>query len=168
MPHYLLLTKPIWLNYKAVRAVAKRRKVYRKYKSNSHPACQCAMREAKMAVNESRRKFEKKLAENIQQDSKSFFSYARGNSKSKVRVGPLKNHDGEDITDTEELANVLNDHFSTVFTMEAQFRLQNRCLKESRVINYAPLVLMMVLSKRNYSNYIQIKPLGMMDFSLDY
>ena len=58
----------------------------------------------------------KKLAENIQQDSKSFFSYARGNSKSKV--GPLKNPDGEDITDTAELANVLNDHFSTVFTME--------------------------------------------------
>ena len=40
------------------------------------------------------------------------------NTKTKDVVGPLTNNDGEVITDDRETANVLNEYFTSVFTMQ--------------------------------------------------
>lgn len=68
----------------------------------------------KYAVSE----YEKKLAKNIKNDSKSFYAYVRSKQKRKDMVGPLRNEAGEMVTKEEEIAEVLNDYFSTVFTEE--------------------------------------------------
>ena len=77
-------TKPMWMSYKAMKAVKHRHKVYRKYKDHSHPACRNANRQASVAVRNSRWHFEHKLSLNIKEDKKSFFSYARSKTKTKA------------------------------------------------------------------------------------
>ena len=58
------------------------------------------------------------MAQNIKNDSKSFYAYARSKQRTKVRVGPLKDNLGNLVTDAALQAEMLNDYFSSVFTKE--------------------------------------------------
>lgn len=69
-------------------------------------------------IRSAKRNYEKKLAENVKQDCKSFYSYVRSKQRTRDKVGPLKNNLGKIVTDKEEAANLLNDYFSSVFTIE--------------------------------------------------
>ena len=62
--------------------------------------------------------YENRLAKNIKQDSKSFFSYMNRKSKRKDKIGPLIDESGQVITDEIETAKVLNTYFGSVFTKE--------------------------------------------------
>ena len=62
--------------------------------------------------------FEHKLATNIKQDSKSFFAYIRSKQRVKDSIGPLKGSNGAVISNNKEMAESLNEYFSTVFTLE--------------------------------------------------
>ena len=62
--------------------------------------------------------FEEKLAKNIREDRKSFFTFARSKSKSKVSTGSLQNSHGELENDYKVKVELLNDFFSSVFTRE--------------------------------------------------
>ena len=83
---------------------------YTKYKD--------ALKETTNEIIESKRNFERKLAANIKQDSKSFFAYIRSKQKVKDVVGPLKDSDGLVITKGKEMVDALNIYFSSVFTLE--------------------------------------------------
>ena len=73
---------------------------YTKYKD--------ALKETTNEIRESKRNFERELAANIKQDSKSFFAYIRSKQKVKDVVGPLKDSDGLVITKGKEMADALN------------------------------------------------------------
>ena len=60
----------------------------------------------------------KKFAENIRKDPKSFYSYVRSKSKCNDRVGPLKDVNGDIVTDDLDMCNILNNFFSSVFRCE--------------------------------------------------
>ncbi|MGK2860350.1 MAG: endonuclease/exonuclease/phosphatase family protein [Chitinophagaceae bacterium] len=62
--------------------------------------------------------FKENLAKNVNNDSKSFYSYVRSKQRSKVRVGPLKDNTGNVISDNKTTADVFNKYFSSVFTIE--------------------------------------------------
>ena len=62
--------------------------------------------------------YESKLAENIKQDSKSFYKYVGSKSKRSVQVGPLVDNSGEIVIDEVATAKTLNDYFGSVFTKE--------------------------------------------------
>jgi len=47
--------------------------VFRKYKDSRHPACKRASAKASRETKKAKYNFERKLAENIKSDSKSFF-----------------------------------------------------------------------------------------------
>jgi len=81
--NYSKRRKPLWMSHKALKAVVNRRKVYRKYRDSSHPACRKASSLSKKLVEDSRRKFEKELATKIQSDKKSFFAYVTAKVKVK-------------------------------------------------------------------------------------
>jgi hypothetical protein len=72
------------------------------------------------ANREAIKSFEQKLSKNVKEDSKSFYNYARSKQKRKDRVGPLKKGEGtgEVIVDDAEATEVLNEYFSSVFTVE--------------------------------------------------
>ena len=58
------------------------------------------------------------MAGNIKKDSKSFYAYVRSKQKVRYKVGPLENNRGNIISDGFQMAEVLNEYFSSVFTTE--------------------------------------------------
>ena len=62
--------------------------------------------------------FEQKLANDIKNDSKSIYAYIRSKQKVRDKVGPLKNSAGNVISDGFQMAEDLNEYFSSVFTKE--------------------------------------------------
>jgi len=70
------------------------------------------------SLRKARRKFEKKLACNIKNDSKTFYRYVRSKSRTKDIIGPLKDDRGNIVTDDGQMADILNNFFSSVFTKE--------------------------------------------------
>ena len=60
--------------------------------------------------------FEKKLADNIKNDSKSFYAYVRGGSRATKKVGPTVNSQGELDDSNEGMCELLNQAFGEVFT----------------------------------------------------
>ena len=55
---------------------------------------------------------------NIKNDSKSFYAHVRSKQKVRDKVGPLENNSGNIISDGFQMAEVLNEYFSSVFTTE--------------------------------------------------
>ena len=51
--------------------------------------------------------FEKKLAENIKKNSNSFYAYTRTKQRTKDKVGPLKDQNGELIVDDQKKAEII-------------------------------------------------------------
>src|SRR3989441_9563760 len=76
------------------------------------------LRKSVQENNNAKIRFEQNLANNIKQDSKSFYSYVRSKQRSKVRVGPLKDSAGNIVSDSGAIADLLNSYFSSVFTVE--------------------------------------------------
>ena len=69
------------------------------------------------SVKRAKRKIERKLAKNKKKHSKRFFSYIKKRTKNKVTVGPLR-EEGEMVTDSEKMAEVLNAWYCSVFINE--------------------------------------------------
>ena len=60
----------------------------------------------------------KKLAGNIKNDSNSFYADVWSKQKVRDKFGPLENNRGYIISDWFQMAEVLNEYFSSVFTTE--------------------------------------------------
>ena len=77
-----------------------------------------ALNLATTEIRTSKRTFEKKLAGSIKNDSKSFYAYVRSKQKVRDKVRPLENNRGNIISDGFQMAEVLNEYFSSVCTTE--------------------------------------------------
>ncbi|XP_063960326.1 uncharacterized protein LOC135155303 [Lytechinus pictus] len=114
--------KTLWLTRRAQKSIRRKHRAWKRYKSQKttqrfehYKQCQ---KEAKREVEVAKRSFEKRLAENIKEDTKSFYAYVRTKQKVKDSVGPLKNEAGETINPGVDTANALNNYFVTVFADE--------------------------------------------------
>ena len=58
------------------------------------------------------------MAGSIKNDSKSFYVYVRSKQKVRDKVGPLENNSGNIISNGFQMAEVLNEYFSSIFTTE--------------------------------------------------
>ena len=58
------------------------------------------------------------IASNCKENPKDFFRYIRGKKTLKSTIGPLLSAEGEIVTDERETADILNDYFASVFTVE--------------------------------------------------
>ena len=77
-----------------------------------------ALNLATTEIRKSKRIFEEKLAGNIKNYSKNFYAYVRSKQKVRDKVGPLENNRGNIISDGFQMAEVLNEYFSSRFTTE--------------------------------------------------
>ena len=77
-----------------------------------------ALNLATTEIRKSKRTFEKKLAGNIKNCSKSFYAFVRSKQKVRDKVGPLENNMENIISNGFQMAEVLNEYFSSVFTTE--------------------------------------------------
>ena len=58
------------------------------------------------------------MAGNIKNDSKSFYAYVRSKQNVRDKFGPLENNSENIISDGFQMAEVLNEYCSSVFTTE--------------------------------------------------
>ena len=77
-----------------------------------------ASRLASREVKKAKLNFEKKLADNIKKDSKSFFAYVRGRSQATRKLGPLSDSGGNLVESSDGMSELFNEAFGKVFTKE--------------------------------------------------
>jgi len=109
--------KAPWMSCKAIKLVNKKHRLYNKYKNKYHPANMKAAREADIEIRRAKRSFEKKLAEKIDTDRKSFYAYVRNRSHAKPSIGVLFS-DNQVPTEQDKMAEEFNKYFTSVFTIE--------------------------------------------------
>jgi len=69
-------------------------------------------------IKVAKRKYELDLVSRIKRDPKSFYSYVRSKSKVRSLIGPLLDDGGVLKGDGKTMCEILNNYFSTVFTVE--------------------------------------------------
>ena len=82
---------------------------YNKYKSARNNVTKC--------LRKSKYKQEQHIADNVKDDPKKFWKYIRGKSKTKSGINALEKN-GKKLIDDKEIAEELNQHFISVFTIE--------------------------------------------------
>ena len=110
------------LSKEAIRKIVFKQTMWRVYrrtrKDEDYANYKKALNLATTEMRKSKRTFEKKMAGNIKHDSKSFYAYVSSKQKVRDTVGPLENNRGNIISDRFQMAEVLNEYFSLVFTTE--------------------------------------------------
>ena len=107
------------LSKEAIRRIVFKQTMWRVYrrtrKDEDYANYKEALNLATTEIRKSKRTFEQKLAGNIKNYSKSFYAYVRSKQKVRDKVGPRKNNSGNIISDGFQMAEVLNEYFSSVF-----------------------------------------------------
>ena len=110
------------LSKEAIRKIVFKQTMWRVYrrtrKDEDYANYKEALNLATTEIRKSKRTFEKKLAGNIKNDSNSFYAYVRSKQNVRDKVGPLENNRGNIISDGFQMAEVLNEYFSSVFITE--------------------------------------------------
>jgi hypothetical protein len=111
-----------WMNRKALRARKNKMKMWTKYKEsktyNNWIEYKRVSNKAVKEYRKAKRKFEKKLVNNIRNNPKSFYSYVRSKSRTKDAVGPVVDRNGQMVDDDLQMCEQFNSYFSSVFTRE--------------------------------------------------
>ena len=114
--------KPLWMCGKVLKKVKKKYHAWKRYtatKQYEDYQIYVKLRNAATyGVRSAKREFEKKLADEIKVNPKSFWSYVRSKTKVKKGISDLDKEDGTRTQNDEEKADVLNKFFASVFTRE--------------------------------------------------
>ena len=113
---------PRWMTKKARKARKRKAKMWKRFKASKtyndeveyKKSLNIATSEYKKAVYN----FETNLAKDVKQNPKAFYAYGRSKSKTKDKVCPLKDDQGNIAVNDADICKVLNTYFSSVFTHE--------------------------------------------------
>ena len=116
------VTKPRWWNIDIRNILLAKKCAYRRYKSTQSQADKLEYkrirRETKRLIKMSKKLQELHIASNCKENPKEFFRYIGEKKVLKSTIGPLLSAEGEVITNEKEMADILNDYFASVFTVE--------------------------------------------------
>ena len=114
--------KPMWQTKKVIKHIRKKRKAWNKWKEcgtkEREDNYKKEQRLVKLELENAKRDFERKMAEKIKDDPKTFYSYIRSKQRAKDEVGPIKDENGNVIDTEKETVEALNKCFHKVFTKE--------------------------------------------------
>ena len=114
--------RPLWMNQNIMRVIRKKRRVWKWYCTTTdyedYMSYKKVCATVSKTVRKAKRKLERKLAKNIKSNPKAFYKYMNSNMKSRSKVGPLKDHNGDIQTEDSVMTGILNDAFTSVFTVE--------------------------------------------------
>ena len=115
--------KPLWWNKEIYRARNNRLRWWNRYKETKihqdYIQFKRTERKASRLVRQAKRKLDRKIADNIKQDPKFFYKYARSQLKVKETVTPIEDEQGNIvINDNLKTATTFNNYFVTQLTQE--------------------------------------------------
>ena len=123
VPKYKLRSKarPPWLNNELKREIRNKRRLWKKHQTmnnnNTMTAYRLANTKLRNSIRKTKKRHETKLANDFQSNSSKFYKYVKSKNNTNTNIGPLK--EGNTIfTDSEQMANILNKFFVSVFTRE--------------------------------------------------
>jgi hypothetical protein len=110
--------RPMWMTREIMAALSRKKKMWRKVKgSGITDEYRKLDKEVKKKIRNAKRGFEKKLADG-NGNSRQFFAYVRKKTKSRPTVGPLRDKNKKVVTEDEDMATLLNEFFSSVFSRD--------------------------------------------------
>ncbi|XP_050791465.1 uncharacterized protein LOC127040991 [Gopherus flavomarginatus] len=114
--------RPPWLTFEILRDLQNKKASYKKWKLGqiTKDEYRKITQECRGKIRKAKAQNELKLAMGIKGNKKTFYQYIRSKRKTKDRVGPLLNEDGETVTGDLEMAEMLNDFFVSVFTEKSE------------------------------------------------
>ena len=114
--------KPKWWNFDIRNILLAKKRAYRQYKSTQSESDKSEYkrirREAKRLIKISKKLHELYIASNCRENPKEFYCYIREKKVLNSTIGPLVSSEGETTTDEREMADILNNYFASVFTVE--------------------------------------------------
>ena len=115
-------TKPKWWKINIRNILLDKKRAYRRYKSTQSRADKLEYtrirRETKRLIKISKKKLhELHIASNCKENPKEFFRYIREKKTLKSTTAPPLFAEGEIVTDERETADILNDYFTSAYTV---------------------------------------------------
>ena len=114
--------RPLWMIQNVMRTIRKKRRLWKWYCTTKdyedYQAYQKTCSIARKAVRKAKRNLERKLARDAKTNCKPFYRYLNSCTKTRTKVGPLRDDDGVLQTDDQKMAEMLNKTFISAFTEE--------------------------------------------------
>jgi len=111
--------RPVWMSSDIMAAIKRKKRLWRRDRGRGISEEYKEMeRKVKNMIRNAKRRYEKKLADSKSGNNRQFYAYVKRKTKSRQTIGPLKDKNKKVITDDEEMAGLLNNFFSSVFTRE--------------------------------------------------
>ena len=114
--------KPPWYGRDIGNFSKLKKKAWNKYRKNPSPDTwkEYTTQRNKLShlIEKSKENYENKIASQIKQNPKQFWKYVGSKTKSKDKINDLLDKDGNLVTEDLEKAEILNNHFASVFTVE--------------------------------------------------
>ena len=85
---------------------------------NNYCTCQNKATKATKAVRFARKRYEKRIAESVKENPKSFWAYVNSKTKMRSGISDLKDENSIMRSSDDDKSNILNDFFTAVFTRE--------------------------------------------------
>ena len=115
-------TKPVWADAVVMRTLSTQTTKLRSYqRSGLYQDLRQYQASSELVHTETiraKRAFERQLAFNIKDDTKSFWSYVKSKQATRPQVGPILAPDGSHVSDDPGMAGLLSDFFASVYTRE--------------------------------------------------
>ena len=115
-------TKPKWLTKDISRLLKQKKSAWRiaRLYRNSETIARYEQLEktVKNKIRKAKKSMEKELSMSKDKNGRKFSNYIKSKTQVKISVGPLKNADGNLTAEDSEMATILNDYFSSVFSEE--------------------------------------------------
>ena len=115
-------TKPKWWNNEIKTGLSNKNRAYRKYQltrdDNDKTEYERLRRTTKKFIKQSKKNLEMHIASKIKSNPKEFYSYVRQKKVITSNIGPLRLDNGEHVSNEKDVAEILNEYFASVFTVE--------------------------------------------------
>ena len=114
--------KPIWMRADTLRLIKKKHNSHIRYLNTKQEADKAAYKTIRNKVThqveQDRADFERKVANEVKENSKAFWRYVNSSKKTRSSIPDLKCQDGTFASSDQQKANALNHQFASVFTIE--------------------------------------------------
>jgi hypothetical protein len=112
--------KPRWLSRDLVKLVRKKKRAWKEYKlartAETLGRYNSIEKELKRKIRKAKRRLERELTMKDDRNGKKFTNYIKSKTKVKTGIGLLKGEDGNPTANDNEMAEILNKAFTSVFT----------------------------------------------------
>ena len=113
-------TQPKWMNRELLKLIRQKHNAWKSFKCHGSlenlENYKKLEREMANKIKNAKRGLEREIAATRDKNNKKFTSYIKSKTKSRTSVGPLKNTNGETLTEDKDMADHLNRFFTSVFT----------------------------------------------------